>query len=288
MTDDASNPTVPEPERPYGPTPDPGADAARRGASEPPPGDAPAARIPRTGAPPASVAPSRRAFSADVRPRRADHRGDELDPERGPGTGCFWVQVIVLAFFITLIPIGSTLDWPLELLAILLFLVMGLLLLTGQTLIFLLRLFASDRRAERRRRLLAGATKAAAEIESAPVPSVSGPPTEAEPSPASGVGDAAGALPTVPTAKRDSTPGGGEAAGADKPRSLKPQTGRRRANESARSGQLELPTAAPPEPPTAAPRSPTAPAVDPAKTSSSTPADQPPAGPEAPDPGVRQ
>ncbi|HYN48256.1 MAG TPA: hypothetical protein VER83_05270, partial [Candidatus Nanopelagicales bacterium] len=87
------------------------------------------------------------------------------DPERGPGLGCFWFQVIVLGFFFVLIPIGLNLNWPFELLAILLFVVLGLLLLTGQTVIFLLRLVAADRRAQGRRRPLASPTKTVGELE---------------------------------------------------------------------------------------------------------------------------
>jgi hypothetical protein len=100
-----------------------------------------------------------------VRPRRPDYRGEELDPERGPGLGCFWFQVIVLGFFIVIIPIGLNLGWPFEVLAILLFVVIGLLLLTGQTVIFLLRLVAADRRSAGRRRPLASPTKTVGELE---------------------------------------------------------------------------------------------------------------------------
>ena len=109
--------------------------------------------------------PARPSSSADTRPRRPDYRGEELDPERGPGLGCFWFQVIVLGFFIVLIPIGINLAWPYELLAILLFIVLGLLLFTGQTVIFLLRLVAADRRAQGRRRPLASPTKTVGELE---------------------------------------------------------------------------------------------------------------------------
>jgi hypothetical protein len=103
--------------------------------------------------------------SAETRPRRPDYRGEELDPERGPGLGCFWFQVIVLGFFIVLIPIGLELNWPFELLAFLLFVVIGLLLLTGQSVIFLLRLVAADRRSQGRRRPLASSTKTVGELE---------------------------------------------------------------------------------------------------------------------------
>ena len=50
-------------------------------------------------------------------------------------------------------------------LAILLFVVIGLLLLTGQSVIFLLRLVAADRRSQGRRRPLASPTKTVGEME---------------------------------------------------------------------------------------------------------------------------
>lgn len=114
---------------------------------------------------PPTAPPERRRSPAGVRPRRPEYRGEELDPERGPGLGCFWLQVIVLGFFIVIIPVGLNLGWPYEVLAILLFVVIGLLLLTGQTAIFLMRLVAADRRAKGRRRPLASGTRTVGEIE---------------------------------------------------------------------------------------------------------------------------
>jgi hypothetical protein len=114
---------------------------------------------------PATSRPGRAVSSAETRPRRPDYRGEELDPERGPGLGCFWFQMAVLGFFIVLIPIGLELNWPFELLALLLFVVIGLLLLTGQSMIFLLRLVAADRRSQGRRRPLASSTKTVGELE---------------------------------------------------------------------------------------------------------------------------
>jgi hypothetical protein len=149
VTDETPNPPAPEP---AAEPDDPAAEPA-----EP----APEPALPEA-APPS---PGRRASWADTRPRRPDYRGEELDPERGPGLGCFWFQVIVLGFFIVLIPIGLKLNWPFELLAFLLFVVIGLLLLTGQSVIFLLRLVAADRRSQGRRRPLASPTKTVGALE---------------------------------------------------------------------------------------------------------------------------
>jgi hypothetical protein len=102
-----------------------------------------------------------------VAPRRPAYKGEELDAARGPGLGCFWFQAAVLAFFLVLIPVGVTLNWPYEVLAALLFVVLGLLLFVGQTLIFLLRLVAADRRDAGRRRPLASATPTVGQLEDA-------------------------------------------------------------------------------------------------------------------------
>lgn len=112
-----------------------------------------------------SANPSGRRSSADVTARRPAYKGEELDAARGPGLGCFWFQAAVLAFFLVLIPIGVTLNWPYEVLAALLFIVLGLLLFVGQTLIFLLRLVAADRREAGRRRPLASATPTVGQLE---------------------------------------------------------------------------------------------------------------------------
>jgi hypothetical protein len=114
---------------------------------------------------PAAATPGGRRSSADVAARRPAYRGEELDAARGPGLGCFWFQAAVLAFFLVLIPIGITLNWPFEVLAALLFVALGLLLFVGQTLIFLLRLVAADRREAGRRRPLASATPTVGELE---------------------------------------------------------------------------------------------------------------------------
>jgi hypothetical protein len=102
-----------------------------------------------------------------VAARRPAYKGAELDAARGPGLGCFWFQAAVLAIFLVLIPVGVNLNWPFEVLAALLFIVLGLLLFVGQTMIFLLRLVAADRRDVGRRRPLASATPTVGEMEDA-------------------------------------------------------------------------------------------------------------------------
>jgi hypothetical protein len=104
---------------------------------------------------------------ADLGARRPTYKGEELDAARGPGLGCFWFQAAVLAVFLVLIPVGLTLNWPYEVLAALLFIALGLLLFVGQTLIFLLRLVAADRRDAGRRRPLASPTPTVGQLEDA-------------------------------------------------------------------------------------------------------------------------
>ena len=108
-----------------------------------------------------------RRTSADIAPRRPSYKGEELDAARGPGLGCFWFQAAVLVFFLVLIPVGVKLNWPFEALAALLFVALGLLLFVGQTLIFLLRLVAADRRDAGRRRPLASPTPTVGQLEDA-------------------------------------------------------------------------------------------------------------------------
>lgn len=93
------------------------------------------------------------------------YKGEELDARRGPGLGCFRFQLIVLAVFIVLTPLSVAWGWSPTVSAVLLFAVILLLLITGQTIIFLLRLVAADRRG--RRRPLGSATKTVGELEDA-------------------------------------------------------------------------------------------------------------------------
>ena len=109
------------------------------------------------------------------------YKGDDLEPERGPGLGCFRFQLVVLVFLIVLTPLSVVWQWPAGVSAILLFVVIGLLLITGQTIIFLLRLVAADRRG--RRRPLASGSKTVGELEDAgqPVPDAEPVPSDDDP-----------------------------------------------------------------------------------------------------------
>jgi hypothetical protein len=91
------------------------------------------------------------------------YKGADLEAERGPGLGCFRFQLIVLIVFVILTPLSAVWGWPEAVSAGLLFAVVGLLLTTGQTIIFLLRLVAADRRT--RRRPMGSATKTVGELE---------------------------------------------------------------------------------------------------------------------------
>ncbi len=112
-------------------------------------------------------------------PGPIQYKGDELQAERGPGLGCFRFQLIVLGLFVILTPLSVLWRWPDWLSAALLFAVIILLLVAGQTIIFLLRLVAADRRT--RRRPLGSATKTVGELEDAPPPVSADPPNDEGP-----------------------------------------------------------------------------------------------------------
>ena len=59
------------------------------------------------------------------------YKGDDLEPARGPGLGCFRFQLIVLVVFIVLTPLTVVWGWPPAVSAALLFARIVLLLLTG-------------------------------------------------------------------------------------------------------------------------------------------------------------
>ncbi|HEV8490393.1 MAG TPA: hypothetical protein VGQ58_11460 [Candidatus Limnocylindrales bacterium] len=86
---------------------------------------------------------------SSVRPVR--YKGEPLDADRGPSLGCFRFQLAVLAVLVVLTPLSAAWGWPEWITAALLVAVIVLLLVAGQTIIFLLRLVAADRRAGRRR-----------------------------------------------------------------------------------------------------------------------------------------
>ena len=77
---------------------------------------------------------------------------EELDPNEGPGFGCFVTQAILFALILLLIPVGLfAFNWPVWLLAVLLFIALILLFFVSMTSVFLLRVFFADRRRGRGR-----------------------------------------------------------------------------------------------------------------------------------------
>jgi hypothetical protein len=100
----------------------------------------------------------------NVRPD-VDYKGAPLDAEKGPGLGCFWLQVVVLAVVVVLTPLSAAWEWPVIVTIVLLAVTLVLLLFVGQTIIFLLRLVAADRRSDARRRPLRSQTKTVGELE---------------------------------------------------------------------------------------------------------------------------
>jgi hypothetical protein len=149
---------VTDDDQPDAPTIDPAASPAGPDPSRPAVDIAPpAGPVTQPGDPAAPVPPHK--------PAMPEYKGDELDAERGPGLGCFWLQVILLGVFIVITPLTVKLGWPPIVSAILLFVTLGLLLFVGQTVIFLLRIVAAERRG--RRRPVASATRTVGEIEDA-------------------------------------------------------------------------------------------------------------------------
>ena len=96
--------------------------------------------------------------------RPVDYKGEPLDAERGPGLGCFRFQVGLLVVLIVLTPLSVAWNWPVAISVGFLFVTLVLLLFAGQTVIFLLRLVAADRR-EGRRRPLGSTTQTVGELE---------------------------------------------------------------------------------------------------------------------------
>ena len=114
-----------------------------------------------------------------INPPPIQYKGAPLEPDRGPGLGCFRFQLVVLAILVLLTPISVVAGWPQFVSAALLFVVIALLLLTGQTMIFLMRLVAADRRT--RRRPLGSQTRTVGEIEDAATPAADEPGDSGDP-----------------------------------------------------------------------------------------------------------
>ena len=77
---------------------------------------------------------------------------EELDPNEGPGLGCFTIQAILFAVILLLIPVGVfSLGWPVWLLTLLLVIAIVLLFFISMTSVFLLRVFFAGRRTGRGR-----------------------------------------------------------------------------------------------------------------------------------------
>jgi hypothetical protein len=105
------------------------------------------------------------------------YKGEDLEAERGPGLGCFRFQVALLIFLIVLTPLTVAWGWQPWISTALLFATIALLLVAGQTIIFLLRLVAADRRS--RRRPLASSSKTVGQLED--LASTAVPPTGDDP-----------------------------------------------------------------------------------------------------------
>ncbi|MFI5291798.1 MAG: hypothetical protein ACHQ02_02930 [Candidatus Limnocylindrales bacterium] len=88
--------------------------------------------------------------AAAPEPQRPDYKGAPLDADRGTGLGCFWIQLVAFAILFVLTPIGVINGWPAAVTTAMLIITLVLLLFVGQTVIFLLRLVAADRRTRRR------------------------------------------------------------------------------------------------------------------------------------------
>jgi hypothetical protein len=94
-----------------------------------------------------------------------EYKGEPLEAARGPGLGCFWFQMVLLAVLIVLTPLSAMAwDWPIWATGVLFVAMLLLLLLSGQTMIFLLRIVAAGRD-EGRRRPLASATPTVGQLE---------------------------------------------------------------------------------------------------------------------------
>ena len=125
------------------------------------------------GSPPTIARPPTSTTAGPHRPTGAvnlgpvEYKGQPLDSERGPGLGCFRFQLAVLVVLIVATPL-SVGRLPEAVTVVLLFAMIGLLLVSGQTIIFLLRLVSADRRG--RRQPLAGRSPTVGQLEDAAGP----------------------------------------------------------------------------------------------------------------------
>jgi len=123
-----------------------------------------------------SPAPHHRPTGA-VNPGPVLYKGEPLEPGRGPGLGCFRFQVVVLVVLVLATPL-SVGRVPDTVTAILLFATLVVLRVSVQTMIFLLRLVAAERRD--RREPLSARSPTVGQIENAETPQT--PEPSAEPS----------------------------------------------------------------------------------------------------------
>lgn len=99
-----------------------------------------------------------------INPGPVQYKGQPLDSERGPGLGCFRFQLVILVILIVATPL-SVGRLPEVVTVVFLFATIGLLLVSGQTIIFLLRLISADRRG--RRQPIAGRSPTVGQLEDA-------------------------------------------------------------------------------------------------------------------------
>ena len=185
MTDDTAHPIL-EPVLASDPAPSAPPDPARSAPADPN----------------ADPTPQRRARSTTG---PVQYKGDDLEPERGPGLGCFRFQLAVLVVFILLTPLTVVWNWPATVSTVLLFVVIGLLLTTGQTIIFLLRLVAADRRG--RRVPLGGATRTVGELEDVEKSATPAAPASTGAAPVSAPASSEDASASAATTNRGADPG---------------------------------------------------------------------------------
>jgi len=99
-----------------------------------------------------------------IEPDRPSYKGAPLDAEAGPGLGCFYLQVVLLIVLLIVTPLTVIWSFPSWVSAALLILTLIILFFVGMTMVFLLRLVAADRRAQRRP-LREGARKTVGQLE---------------------------------------------------------------------------------------------------------------------------